>query len=143
MFLRSVLVVAAGLTVQTFLFSADPEKPKVEGQHQIVAMERDGKELGEANFTGASFRFTGEKVVGQNKDNTEFLNADYTIDVSKTPQAIVLKVNSGSNKGKELQGLIERKDNTIRIILANPGVERPSDFKTKENQTMYTLKAEK
>jgi uncharacterized protein (TIGR03067 family) len=143
MFMRSVLVVAAGLMVQTFLFSADPEKPKVEGQHQIVAMERDGKQLGEANYNGASFRITGEKVVGQNKDNTEFLNADYTIDVSKTPHTVVLKLNSGSNKGKELLGLIERKDNTIRIILANPGADRPSDFKTKENQTMYTLKVEK
>jgi uncharacterized protein (TIGR03067 family) len=142
MFLRSVIAVAAGLTAQTFLFSAD-EKQKVEGQHQIVGMERDGKQLGETNYTGASFRFTGDKVVGQNKDNTEFLNADYTCDTSKTPHTITLKLNSGSNKGKELHGLIERKDNTIRIILANPGSDAPTEFKTKENQTMYTLKAEK
>jgi uncharacterized protein (TIGR03067 family) len=144
MLLRSALVVVAGLTVQTSLFSADPtEKPKVEGQHAIVAMERNGSAQDEADFKGATFRFTDGKLVAANKDGTDFLNADYTIDADKTPCAIVLKLTAGSNKGKELPGLIERKDNTIRIIFAHPGGERPTEFKTKENQVMYTLRAEK
>ena len=54
-----------------------------------------------------------------------------------------MKLTSGSDKGKELHGLIERKDNNIRIIYAAPGGEAPKEFKTKEGQAMYTLKAEK
>jgi len=144
MLLRSALVVVAGLTVQTLLFSADPaERPKVEGQHAITAVERDGKALGEAEFKGATIRFADDKLVAANKDSSEFLNADYNMDAAKTPCSVVLKVTAGSNKGKELQGLIDRKDNTIRIIFALPGGERPTEFKTKDNQVMYTLKAEK
>jgi uncharacterized protein (TIGR03067 family) len=141
MLLRSAFVVVAGLTVQTALFSAD--KPKVEGQHAVVAVERDGKALGEAEFKGATIRLTDDKLVAANKDGTEFLTADHNMDATKTPCTIVVKPTAGSNKGKELQGLIERKDDTIRIIFALPGGERPTEFKTKDNQVMYTLKAEK
>ncbi|HEV3385437.1 MAG TPA: TIGR03067 domain-containing protein [Gemmata sp.] len=144
MLLRSALVLVAALSFQTYLFSEDnADKPKLEGQHAIVAMERNGTALNEADFKGATIRFTDGKLVGANKDGTEFLTADWTIDSNKKPCAIVLKLTSGSNNGKELQGLIERKDNTIRLVFANPGGDRPTEFKTKENQVMYTLQAEK
>jgi uncharacterized protein (TIGR03067 family) len=144
MLLRSALVIVAGLTVQTALFSADPtDRPKLEGQHAIVAVERDGKPLDDATFNGATIRFTEDKLVGANKDGSEFLTADYTVNDAKKPCAINLKVTSGSNKGKELPGLIERKDNQIRIVFALPGGQPPTEFKTGENQAMYTLKCEK
>jgi uncharacterized protein (TIGR03067 family) len=106
-------------------------------------MERNGIALEQAEFKGATLRFTDGKLVGANKDGTEFITADYTIDSNKKPCAIVLKLTSGSNNGKELQGLIERKDNTVRLVFANPGGERPAEFKTRENQVMYTLQCEK
>jgi len=141
MLLRSALVLVAGLTFPTYVFSE--EKPKLDGQHAIVAMERNGTALNEADFKGATIRITDGKLVGANKDGTEFLTADCTLDANKKPCAITLKITSGSNNGKELHGLVERKDNQIRVIFANPGGEKPTDFKTKENQVMYTLQAEK
>lgn len=144
MLLRSALVLVAGMTAQTFLFSADPaERPKVEGQHAIIAMERGGTAQDEATYKGATLRFSDGKFVGANKDGTEFLAADYTLTDDKNPCAINLKVTSGTNKGKDVQGLIDRNDNTIRLIFSNPGGDRPTEFKTKDNQTMYTLRAEK
>ena len=53
-----------------------------------------------------------------------------------------MKLTAGTDKGKELKGLVERKDDTIRIIYAGPGAEAPTEFKTKQNQAMYTLKAD-
>jgi len=141
-FLRVVMVAVVGLAFQP-LFGADAEKPKLEGQHQVTAGERDGKAIPENDLKGVTFRFTGDKVVGATKDGTEFLAADYTLDAAKTPVVIVMKLTAGSDKGKELHGLVERKDNTIRIIYAAPGAEAPKEFKTKANQAMYTLKAEK
>jgi uncharacterized protein (TIGR03067 family) len=144
MSLRTALVVVAGLTLPMYLVAADPaDRPKLEGQHAITAMERNGIALEQSDYKGATLRFTDDKVVGANKDGTEFLTADYNLNHEKKPCEIVIKVTSGSNKGKELQGLIERKDNTIRLIFANPGGERPTEFKTKENQVMYTLNVEK
>ena len=144
MFVRAALVAMMSLTVYSMANSAYlEEKPKLEGQHQITAGERDGKALAETDIKGATFRFTGDKVVGATKDGTEFLVADYTLDSAKTPCVIVMKLTAGSDKGKELRGLIERKDNTIRVIYAGPGADAPTEFKTKQNQAMYTLKAEK
>jgi uncharacterized protein (TIGR03067 family) len=144
MFVRVALVAVMSLTVFSLANSAqDKEKPKLEGQHQITAGERDGKALAENDIKGFTFRFTGDKVVGASKDGTEFLAADYTLDAAKTPVVIVMKLTAGSDKGKELKGLVERKDNVIRIIYAGPGAEAPTEFKTKANQAMYTLKAEK
>ena len=143
LFVRAALIALLCLNVYALAKSADGEKPKLDGQHQVVAGERNGKPVAEADFKGATFRFTADKIVGANKDGTEFLAADYTLDASKTPCVIVMKLTSGSDKGKELHGLIERKDNNIRIIYAAPGGEAPKEFKTKEGQAMYTLKAEK
>jgi len=144
MLLRSALVLVAALSFQTYLYSEDAaEKPKLEGQHAIVAKEQNGTALNEADFKGATIRFTDGKLVGSNKDGNDFLTADYTIDSSKKPCAIVLKVTSGSNNGRELQGMIDRKDNTIRLVFAYPGGEQPTEFKTKDKQVMYTLQAEK
>jgi uncharacterized protein (TIGR03067 family) len=143
MFVRLALVAMMGLTITAMANSAqDKEKPKLEGQHQIIAGERDGKALNEADIKGYTFRFTGEKVVGASKDGTEFLAADFTLDPNKTPCVIVMKLTAGSDKGKELKGLVERKDNTIRIIYAGPGADAPTEFKTKQNQAMYTLKVD-
>lgn len=143
MFVRAALVVVLCLNVHALVKSADPEKPKLEGQHQVVAGERDGKPLTEADVKGMTFRFAGNKVTGAGKDGTEFLVAEFTLDPAKTPCVIVIKPTAGTDKGKELQGLIERKENTIRIIYAAPGADAPKEFKTKDNQAMYTLKAEK
>jgi len=144
MFVRVALVAMLSLNVYSLATSADDkQKPKLEGQHPIIAGERDGKALNESDIKGATFRFTGDKVVGATKDGTEFLVGTFTLDSSKTPCVIVMKLTQGSDKGKELKGLVERKDNTIRIIYAGPGAEAPTEFKTKQNQAMYTLKAEK
>ena len=142
-FVRTALVAMMSLTVYSMAHSAPADKPKLEGQHQIIAGERDGKALTDNDIKGCTFRFTGDKVTGATKDGTEFLVGDYTLNCDKAPCMIVIKLTQGSDKGKELKGLIERKDNTIRIIYAGPGAEAPTEFKTKQNQAMYTLKAEK
>ena len=143
MFLRATLVlVSAFAFVQLPVFAAD-EKPKLEGQHQVTAAERSGKPLGENDIKGITFRFVGEKVAAATKDGNAFLTAEYTLDAAKKPCVIVMKLTEGSDKGKELRGLVERTGDTIRVIYAAPGAEAPTEFKTKDNQVMYTLKAEK
>ncbi|MCI0702379.1 MAG: TIGR03067 domain-containing protein [Planctomycetia bacterium] len=143
MFVRAALVAMLSLNIYSLANSAGADKPKLEGQHQIIAGERNGKPLNEADFKGATFRFTADKVTGANKNGTEFLAAEYTLDAGKTPCVIVMKLTAGTDKGKEMRGLIERKDDTIRIIYSAPGGEAPKDFKTKAGQAMYTLKVEK
>ena len=144
MLVRASLVIVAGFAfLQLPAFAADDEKPKLEGQHQVTAGERDGKPMNEETIKGVTFRFVGEKLTGAAKDGTAFLTGEYTLDAAKKPCVIVIKVTEGTDKGKELRGLIERKDDVIRIIYASPGADAPTEFKTKQNQAMYTLKVEK
>ena len=78
MFVRAALVAMMSLTVYSMANSADDkDKPKLDGQHQIIAGERDGKALTETDIKGCTFRFTGDKVVGATKDGTEFLVGEY------------------------------------------------------------------
>ena len=143
MFVRAALATIAGFAFLPMPASAADEKPKLEGQHQITAGERDGKPMDAAAIKGCTFRFAGEKVVAATKDGNAFLTAEYTLDSTKKPCVIVMKLTEGSDKGKELRGLVERTGDTIRIIYAGPGAEAPTEFKTKQNQAMYTLKVEK
>ena len=122
MFVRASLVAVMSLTIYSMANSASlAEKPKLEGQHQIIAGERDGKALAEADIKGTTFRFTGDKVVGATKDGTEFLAADYNLDDSKTPCVIVMKLTAGTDKGKELKGLVERNGRHDPHHLRGPG----------------------
>ncbi|HSQ57959.1 MAG TPA: TIGR03067 domain-containing protein [Gemmata sp.] len=140
--LRASMIALVGFAfLQLPLYAAD-EKPKLEGQHQVISGEHDGKAMTPAELQGVTFRFTGEKVVGATKNGTAFLTAEYTLDAAKKPCAITMKLTEGSDKGKELHGLVERTNDTIRIIYAGPGAPAPTEFKTKLNQAMYTLKAE-
>ena len=137
--LRLALVAFVSLNALAWAYSEDPAKPKLEGQHQIVAGERNGKPLPDAQLKGCTFRFTANKLVGANKDGTEFLVAEFRLDPTHKPCSIVIKPTAGSDKDREMHGLIERTNTTIRLIYAAPGGEKPTEFKTKQNQAMYTL----
>ena len=115
MFVRAALAIVAGFAfLPTPASAAENEKPKLEGQHQITAGERDGKAMPEADIKGCTFRFVGEKVVAATKDGTAFLTGEYTLDSAKKPCVIVMKLTEGTDKGKELKGLIERTGDTSR-----------------------------
>ena len=72
------------LTVTRWRSANLADKPKLDG-HTIVAGERDGKAIAEAEIKGAAFRFTGDKVVGTTKDGKEFFAADYTSTTARQP----------------------------------------------------------
>lgn len=141
--LRSAIAIAAGLFGQSPVFSIDPDQPVIEGRQAIVAIERDGKPFDEAVSKGATLRFSGNKIVGANADGSEFLTGEFTLNAIRQPCTIVVKLTAGPSSGTELRGMIDRRGNTIRLILANAGADRPTEFRTKLNQTMFTLKAEK
>src|SRR5262249_20228568 len=100
--LRIAMVAVVGLLANAVLAVAGDEKPKLEGQYIITAGERNGQAIPEADLKGATVRFTNNKVVAATKDGAEFLAADYTLDGSKKPCAIVLKLTAGSDKGKDM-----------------------------------------
>lgn len=119
---------------------ADEKKAAVslEGGYTIVSGENGGKAIPEADIKGSVVRFTGDKIVGTDKDKKEFFASDYTLDTSKTPWVITMK--STQPKEATATGLIKKDGDTITIIYALPGGEAPKEFKTKEKQNLFVLK---
>ncbi len=73
----------------------------------------------------------------------------FTLDPSKTPKAITMKVTEGrreEDKGKEVRGIYELAGDTLKWCTAPPGSEeRPTEFATKAGtrDMLVTLKKEK
>jgi uncharacterized protein (TIGR03067 family) len=137
-------LIAAGLfALAVSVTTADDKKPddkatKLEGGYTIVSGEKAGKAIPENEIKGSIVRFTGDKILGTDKDKKEFFSADYTLDTSKTPW--VIKMTSKQPKEATTTGLIKKDGDTITVIYALPGGETPKDFKTKDNQQLFVLK---
>lgn len=110
----------------------------LEGGYTIVSGESDGKAIPEAEIKGSVVRFTGDKIVGTDKDKKEFFASSYTLDTTKNPWVINMK--STQPKEATATGLIKKDGDTITIIYALPGGEAPKEFKTKEKQNLFVLK---
>jgi uncharacterized protein (TIGR03067 family) len=110
------------------------------GAYTIVSGEKDGKPIPEERIKGSVVVFSGDKIVGTDKDKKEFFAATYTLDATKTPH--VIRMKSTSPKEAEAVGLIKGDEDmmTITIIYALPGGEAPKEFTTKEKQHLFVLK---
>jgi len=137
----------------TLLFAADPpsalpegktpaEKAAVsplEGGYTIVSGEKDGKPIPEERIKGSIVRFTGDRIVGTDKDKKEFFAATYTLDTSKKPWAI--KMKSVSPKEAEAVGLVKKDGNTVTIVYSLPDAAAPVEFRTQKHQHLFVMKA--
>jgi uncharacterized protein (TIGR03067 family) len=110
----------------------------LEGGYTIVSGERGGKPIPAEEIKGSIVRFTKDEVIGTDKDKKQIFVAKYTLDSSKTPW--VIRMKSTAPAEGEATGLIEKKDDTVRIIYNLPGGKVPDDFKAEERQQLFVLK---
>ncbi|MDY3559741.1 TIGR03067 domain-containing protein [Gemmata sp. JC673] len=144
-FVSALLFAAATVVVLTGSpGTADDKKDEkkaageLDGGYTIVSGQKDGKAIPEGEIKGSLVRFTGDKIVGTDKDKKEFFAATYTIDKAKTPWAI--KMTSHQPKESTANGLIKKEGDTITIVYALPGGETPKEFKAGEKQHLFVLK---
>jgi len=110
----------------------------IEGGYTVASAERDGKPIPASTLKDAIVRVTGGRIVGTDRDRTEFLYASYTLNMNKTPWEVEMKVMGA--KDDTTRGLVKRDGNTLTLIYAQPGAEAPKEFKTKEGQVMLSLR---
>jgi uncharacterized protein (TIGR03067 family) len=135
MFRPMLTAPALCLLLAPALLRAD-DAPKVqdkdlEGDWQLKSITHDGKEeppgADEANDT---LTFHGDSAVHKGKDATH--KATFTVDASKTPKTIDMTAEDGPDKGKVARGVYEVKDDELRICVAQPGKDRPTELSAKE-----------
>jgi uncharacterized protein (TIGR03067 family) len=117
---------------------------KIDGTYSVVAGERDGKPMADADVQKCIVKITASAISGTDKDGKEFLNATYAMDETKQDAAgktchIIMKTSDG----KAYQGMCEKTADGLKVVYQMAGGEAPTEFKTKEKQVLLVLKAAK
>lgn len=135
-------LIATGLfALSLAVATGDDKKAPLEGGYTIVSGEKAGKAIPEGEIKGSIVKFTGDKILGTDKDKKEFFASTFTLDTSKTPWVITMtSQNPKDKKDVTTTGLIKKDGDTITVIYALPGAEAPKEFKTKEGQQLFVLK---
>ena len=106
--------------------------PKIEGDWIVQSIEGEGKDKkGEVRFT-----FTADliKIKEAGRDRSE--DANYTVDLTKTPGEIDIKPGKGVDI--VVQGIIKIDGDTMQICFAM-GAERPKEFKIEAGKPMILV----
>jgi uncharacterized protein (TIGR03067 family) len=110
--------------------SARAEHEKLNGNWRLISVEVEGKKMpsqqaNEFSLTFKSGKFTsfraGEKKTGS-----------YTVDPTKKPKTMDIVPDEGADKGKTWSLIYTLDGNTLRIIGAEIGKDRPANFDTKD-----------
>jgi uncharacterized protein (TIGR03067 family) len=117
------------------------EEEKFVGTYTIVSGERSGEKLTAEDVAGQKVEITADEIIGADKDDKKTYVAAYKLSTKKRPYRIDMTSEDPNGKKLDSQGLIQKEGDTVRIIYALPGGEAPTEFKTKDNQQMFVLKA--
>ena len=102
------------------------------GTWRAVSVERDGKAApGEALKELVMTRDVSGKVVIRRREMVVLESMVKKLDPSKKPKTIDMEQVVGEHKGKIIQGIYEIDGDTLRVCLAQPGKERPTEFSAK------------
>jgi uncharacterized protein (TIGR03067 family) len=140
--------IVTALAVGLLLAADDAKKDKdlLQGSWRAVSAEQAGK--AQPDVKEHLLTFEGDTFTIKRGDQL-FVKGTFTLDPSKTPKVIDMKVTEGrreEDKGKEVHGIYELDKDTLKWCTAEPGgKDRPKAFATKEgtNHLFVTLKKEK
>jgi len=118
---------------------------KLQGSWQVTAQEHGGKrspakELASLTLEVARSRFT-TRDGGDVKEDAEVVH----LDARATPAAVDLKITAGPDRDKVIKGIWKLDGEELTVCIAEPGRERPKEFKGAEGmgQTLLAFKRAK
>jgi uncharacterized protein (TIGR03067 family) len=145
------LVVGGGLHADDKDEEIKKELKKLEGNWRMVRQDREGNEDSGASVKKNGVLFDGKDYTFLRDGKTKVSTATITIDPSKDPKEIDLKITAGSASGNTQLGIYRfTDDGKLEICLNQPrgkGSEtRPAKFTTKPSvgsgSIMYVLERE-
>jgi uncharacterized protein (TIGR03067 family) len=112
---------------------------EIEGEWPMVSAVIDGKPLATEMVKWCK-RITRGNVTRILAGPQSMLDAEFTLDATRTPRHIDYVNRSGTNKGKKQEGIYELAGDTLRICTGPPSGSRPSDFTSvKGDGRSYTV----
>ncbi|HYT89054.1 MAG TPA: TIGR03067 domain-containing protein [Gemmataceae bacterium] len=142
--MKQCLGVAAVLFIATVASSQDGDSKKdlkqMEGTWKATMHEIDGKKTTEEEQKQADVKLVikggkytvsfGGKVVGK---------GTVKLDATKKPREVDAIATEGPGKDETMKGIYELKGDEMRVCFAQPGKERPTEFRTKEGTGQMLL----
>jgi len=137
------VALAVGLLLAADTPKEDPAKKKdsekLQGAWKGDSGEVDGNALPDEFLKAAKFGFKGDKYTFEAGDEKE--SGTITLDASKTPATIDLKIEEGRDKGKTQLGIYKVEGDKVKFCFGQPDAkERPKDFSSKAgSDTIYIV----
>jgi uncharacterized protein (TIGR03067 family) len=122
---------------------AKADREKLQGVWSVVSLEVSGTQAGADDTKNIKFEFKGDKIFFM--DGKENHEGTFKLDPTTKPKTIDVVPADGPGKGKTHPGIYTFEGDTLKICGAEPGTERPKEFKTKQGagQTLVVLKRAK
>ena len=125
------MLLSFGLALGLFGFAmAEDKKDPTAGNWVVESVVKEGKAIEEYKGT---VRVNGEgKYTFTPPADSKFKasTGTYTIDTSKTPATVDMKVKGGTFDGKTLVGIAKVDGDTMTIAFVEEGKERPTKFES-------------
>jgi uncharacterized protein (TIGR03067 family) len=121
------------------------DEERIQGTWSVVSGEKSGEKASEDEIKDVTITFAaeGKVMVKGVKGNQEF-EGSYKLDPSKKPKEMDLKLNIGG-KEESLKGIYLLEKNSLKLCVAAPPGERPTEFATAAGSMsmLLVLKREK
>jgi len=116
-------------SITTAVGSGPPSE--LEGEWQMLSAVFNGAAMDES-MTKWCKRITNGNVTTVMAGPQVMLKASFTLNESKrTPRNIDYVNLAGASKGKAQSGIYDLREGTLRICMAAPGTDRPTEFESK------------
>ncbi len=104
------------------------EAPKLEGKYTLVSGKVNGTAVGD-DAKKSAFTFTAEKVTIKGGDLTFVMS--YKLDAKTNPVSVDMEILEGpeGTKGSKAVGIVELKEDTLKLAYSLDKEKRPKDFK--------------
>jgi RNA polymerase sigma factor (sigma-70 family) len=116
---------------------AKADKEKLQGTWEFVSGQFGGKEAQGAEaeeMKKQKFVFKGDKV-------TSKVESEYTVDPTKKPKEIDVKIDEGPPQERGTwKGIYELRGDELTLCMALPNMDRPSEFVSKEGDLTLLVK---
>jgi uncharacterized protein (TIGR03067 family) len=122
--LLAVLAVGLLVAAEAPKDDAKNDLKKMEGSWKMVAGETDGNKVEEGDLKSSSLKIKGDKYEARLGDSTH--EGKLTLGASKK-----LKTMDATDGDNTVKGIYELKGDELKICIAPPGQDRPTEFGAK------------
>lgn len=113
----------------------------LQGPWEQIALEDSGvlNPPDEHGAPGALTTIAGHQFTVVTPEGTVLLAGSFTLDASTTPKSITWIDSMGADQGKQLPASYTLEGDHFVFIAGDEGCDRPTEFRTRQSETMRTF----